>query len=886
MGGEETPRPFFVWRPLRRGGREAWASCRERLWVDGRGGGSPPFCLPGIRCGAASGKAVHLHSSPCAGAPGGARALGGGVIRRLVGLNDRLPRLRSAAEVGVCGGGGGYEPCRLVVGIFVRNAAKGPPFLTVKRLHILCIALLASVALAAPAFGARGSSTQGSAAFSFVHYEADREDDEDFEATSFTQQYSVLHTREGRLSGGRLGQYTLALGAEWSLADVDIDGRGYDLDTFKVLYNGSLLVAPGGLPFRLHAYSRDAHGSTWITDSEINGNNRQQGLQGLPEGPVIDPDVVTDISNGQHIHTGVLLVVGIRNGSYRGSYRDLLSKFPRLLVDYKETSVRNLESLTPTKYRQRDLAFVSLNKKNNWFHFRVKDFEDYLESGRDSQTKQVMLGTIDHVLRRHWINLTNWIKVSVDGSFTEHLQESIGTGVTERYDFNLFGRARRAKWDLSNLNTFSRSMQDEQITRSIDIPVLLQGEVDRNTSYRLRVAGAADDATGGIQDDRRVETLNAAAQVETFRQDRYTLTSELAGEVKQGTESKGYSVKAKMAVRSNHRYDPKYDVSAEYSVKRFAGTDLSGDDVGFWEHQVAAGVATELSPTLRTEITQDFVYGTGAIQGTISNVISASSTTGLSRSEDLEQDIDGDLFKSATSWAFDHSTSRRMDNRFVAKFEFLSYDDSQTQTTLQHNLTYRGRRLTAKMVNEVAFGDALKSSGGGYSSNNVRRSHHHSASMDYSPGRAWQAGVSFDYDKDIADDGEAYDLEADQTGRYSLYTINGVVRKLAQVEERLRYVKTDGQWTGEAWGSEFSLVGSYYPTKQTLLRAIVKYQLGTAASDTDYQEVAFGLSAGVNFEKLQAEIEYQYGTRDLDDDGLVNRNSDEQRLEVTVKKVF
>ena len=94
------------------------------------------------------------------------------------------------------------------------------------------------------------ASINGSVEWNYVDYDIDKKKGKDHKATSFFQRYSVMHRQAGILGGGRLGSWNLGLGAEWAAFETEIDDKTYDTDSFKVLYNGDLFVAPGAMPFR------------------------------------------------------------------------------------------------------------------------------------------------------------------------------------------------------------------------------------------------------------------------------------------------------------------------------------------------------------------------------------------------------------------------------------------------------------------------------------------------------------------------------------------------------------------------------------------------------------------------------------------------------------
>ena len=112
---------------------------------------------------------------------------------------------------------------------------------------------------------------------------------------------------------------------------------------------------------------------------------------GIEMGPD-DHIFIGQLGAGENRQSGFSMMIGIRNGNYLGRYRQLLSKFPRLFIDYTDSFVRNTDGLFPQHYVYRDLAFVSLNKKDNWFHYRMRTYKDYFNPEENTSTKSIMLG--------------------------------------------------------------------------------------------------------------------------------------------------------------------------------------------------------------------------------------------------------------------------------------------------------------------------------------------------------------------------------------------------------------------------------------------------------------------------------------------------------------
>lgn len=743
--------------------------------------------------------------------------------------------------------------------------------------------LLAGGSPADAASRRRHSPLSAAAEWRYGQSQIDVDGEETVDNSHFFQQYSVLYEKVGLLQGGRGGSYDFSLGFEWTKLDGEDGDEDIDADARKFLFRGDVLLAPGGLPFRLHLYSHDLA----RTQEAFNSDDGDSILG------INDP---VDLYNGTHITTGATLLVGIRNGSYLGRYRDYLSMFPRLLMDYSQTVVHDPDRKIPVHYRNRNLAFVSLNKKDNWFHYRYTDFVDFEEkSGKNNFVEKTwMLGTIDHALMRQWINLTNWLRISADGSY--NVRDRALTDTPERsYDLNLFATARRAAWQGGTFTTFQRLIEENDlaVNKTLEVPVFLNGELSRNTSWRFRLIAAGDrhDPFGSPSatfEQTNEENLYASGQIETFRQGRYILAPRLDAEIKRGNQGEGVNARAGLEFYTNSRYGLPHNLFVAYSAARFSGTGEEGDETDFWESDLTARVDYNPGRRVRTGLEQRLVAGWGDLDNTATSYITPQSTLGLDGRENSGAKA-GNTFHSITTWFGQYTAPSRLSNRVQLGYDYLSAETGDDdRLTVTHALHYDSRRVRLEMTNEWVLGttpgqdanlgsDSLGTVGSGAT---ARQSLSHRSSVRYSPGRAWETNAAADAEWRDVGEGSITRWRFDQDYRYSFFTGNGIVRKLAELGEEFEYERVKG--VGQAARSEtvLTLVGQYFPTKWSRLGLKVSYRaLEPEATD----EIAAFLTTGLDFEKLQVSFDYGYGTRTA---GAVEARRKEHRWDVAVKKVF
>jgi len=720
-------------------------------------------------------------------------------------------------------------------------------------------------------------SLSGLVEWRYADYAAKEDGKTVADASHFTQLYSLLYEKSGLLSGGRAGKYDLGLGAQWSSVDSSFDGQNIDSDELKLLYRGDLLLAPGGLPFNLHLYSHDMRQPSW----EI-------GSQGL-DYDIIDPFMISGMYGGQHVQTGATLMVGIRNGSYLGKYREILSQVPRLLIDYREDYVRDVDNDTPQHYRTRNLAFVSLNKKDNWFHYRVYDYTDFEDELESYQETTYMLGTVDHAMTRQWINFTNWIKVSTDASYLTSTRDNFGDMPERTYNYNLFAVAARRDWRASAFTTFSRVTDGTSVEKNIEVPLFFQHEVSKDTAYRMRLIAERETEVRYDRSPRRNEgNVYFAASADLNRTRAHQLTPRFEAEWKTGTEGKGYGVSTGFEYFTNRAHRPPADWYTAYTLTRLDGTANDGADVEYWENQLLGRIEGMPTNSLRTGIEQRVVFGSGTTDTSVTRYINIVGDTSLVNSYSNRVRRDGSLLRSTTSWFADHRATRALSNRFEIIYDYLSTDDgNDDQVVLRHNLRYDRRTFLARMRNELAYGDGLSATDIGrrdFSDVSVvstpDTTFTHSTSLSYSPGRIWEARVDFDYYRQSGDGRSTQQVIATQEYRYSFFRNSGAIRKIMELREEIEYEKNIAA-NGDNQSMYSLLLGAeLYPTYSTLLGLRGRYRV---YQPEDFDEYLCTLTAGVNFAKFMVSFDYSYGIRTAYNDEA-KRN--EHRWEVKVRKTF
>jgi hypothetical protein len=753
------------------------------------------------------------------------------------------------------------------------------------RRCLLKFLLFSFVAIAPQMVSASQSAIEGSMEWRYGAHEAEEEGEQVFDADWLTQQYTLVYQYQGLLAKGRAGKYDLSLGYEWNALDGDLNGESTDVTSAKILYEGDVVFAPAGLPLHLNAYSRDLSQSHFSTTAA-------RGLfEGLPSDGYVAPEVVTGLYNGQNIQSGLTLSLGSSSGDYSGPYRDIMANAPRLLFDYRQNYVKDLKGLTPQHYRDRNLAFVSLNKKDNWFHYRVYDHKNFLAPGEDFVEKEYILGTIDQSLQRKWVRLTNWIEVSMDASYTT-TNINVGGGEPERrYDFNFFTVARRQGWEAANFSTYMRERGPKGIEKEVEIPVYASKALNPETDLRMRfVAARDDDQWFDVDREGQIrENLYLSTRLDAFQKQPWRLSHQLDVEKKGGTEGEGGAVRALVELSSNRLFRPKYDFFSSYALAYFRGEGKAGFDTDFLEQSLIADIQTDLTPGVRIGARQEFVYGSGELERSITDYIDPESSRGMLFSRDEEGGRrEGDVFRSTSTWFSEFRGHGRFTSRIELTYDYFSEGGSADDTFMAtHRLRYDSQKFYATMENRLIWGEQELGTNSISSSSltegisgEVDASIENRLYLACYPWRSVETSLRADHNWRKLENGNANQYFVEQLAVYSFFENGGFGRKIFALAEEFEWERFSSPEDVVRSARTLTLSGELYPTIRTLLGVRLRYRYLEPEDTTTYTGY---LTAGINWEKLQISVDYAYGTRG---EGETDPERVEHRWEVKARKIF
>lgn len=791
----------------------------------------------------------------------------------------------------------GPENCRHVRCFAANKAAKilAQAIMNL-RLHMLLLIFLFFALV--PAHAVAAGKVGGAILFGSGQYRAEVEGNEVQKVASEYGQVSLGYRNKGEFA--RLGQYTLMLGYEFNMLNPTYIENGIKdrtverIEKGKVLYQGEVLIAPGGLPFRLSAYARDINQSSFsstgarLPDLPI---GLQGGRQSQAQTTLLSPDIMTNIENGTHHEIGATLLIGIRNGSYSGVYRNTLSQIPRILVDYKQVDVRDLAHDSNQRYyRERDLAFISLNKKDNWVHYRTHDYVDYLDPLQNFLTRQVMIGTIDHRLSRQWINLTNWIKISGDLSYTVDKQKNDTFGKNV-YRVNMFATTQRPELKTTVLSSFERTTHGERMTQDFTLPVYFNYEPNRNSFYRGRLH-----ASSNRQSD--LEGLSPASN--QWEKNRRDFTFDLGSEFFR-TRAIVFSPRINLGFNETDNTQVGQEKltlewsnnKANNSLPWTAGGYLASTQSStghessvYMEQSLYGNVEKNLKRSMRVGLRALVRHGDGQRDNEVSTDVLDRVEIGETNNGFTNAEISQFLLYDAS--VFWEHVGTLFSNRFEVLNAGIKTDsDNVTSTQVQHELRMTGQRSKFLLSSSLSHGSEVRvrTINTGYLSEETTQD---------GEGFGWSSKAEYNYVPDrclrltvlggingLSGEGRSYDAWlGSERMEYSFYKSNGILRKIADISEEFRVEGTNDKFAVRKKIYSLNVAAAVYPNKYLYVKAAGDFILyGPSGSE----QMEFNTEAGANFQKLQVAL--SYGRAYKAEEGLLAEVM-EERWDVKVRKTF
>jgi hypothetical protein len=726
--------------------------------------------------------------------------------------------------------------CRVIPTSARRPRHRGAaPRRTLFPLYLLF--LLAWVPLIAAKEASAGINAE--AELGYVDYQSRQSASSRQSGSAFTQRYSLLYTTMGPLSAGKAGYYNVSLGYEWAAinSSVHLADASADTSTSRnvghILYSGELLYDPRELPIRLKAYSRDLNRPGFIKTIEA------YALAGTE--PVVDPALNTDVTGATSITSGAILTIGVKNSMTNGYY-SVFKDLPRLFVDYWDSIQKDTDAATPTDIRNRKLAVV-LNKKSNWLHYRSKNYDDNIKTTESFVEQKVIIGQIDEVLERHWVDLTNWIRISADGSFVKRSDAS--SQYSQETTVNLLGALTREKWQARANSSFTRAQGGaNSFTSSSSTPVYVNGIWGSQADWQTRFSYAANKVvTNNATQSDQVDVYGSLL-VNTFKRSSFTLSTMAAVESYERDQNKSLITNLRVESASTRRFSDTLSLVGSYDAKVIQS---EGSVAGTAYIQALTGRATyRLTNRLNAELGQEFDLGSGPISNLGSTISSQPTSFDSNHSS-----ITGSYVRSLSRLRLNWAVAERLQMLTTVSEDYVKQVNKPADVilTLAHKLSHRTANLTTTTELEYSKQTGVE----------TRNRLTANASLDYIYNRHTTAAATMKYTRESAEGSLATsELNLEQRFNYNYFSYAGQGRKLVDFTQFFTYLQREG-FDAET-RKTLKLNAKYYPLRNLYLATNLTYSL--IFRTVDETEFTGTGEVGVNYSKLQASLSYSYGRRD------------------------
>lgn len=735
----------------------------------------------------------------------------------------------------------------------------------------------------------------GEAALNYTSYSMSDNFKNRLSSHSFTQDYSLLYSKSGAVYNSRLGRYSVALGYNWSMLNSDTTANGVSADfngnRGHFLYSGELLLDPKELPIRLTAYSRDLTRNSFSTANSAVANNIFLSNNGQLLGR---PELFTGIDDGLHIESGATLVAGVKNGMTNG-YNEILRHFPMIMLDYRDQINKDRRAFSPVDNRLSRLAFVSLNKKDNWFHYRYTTYKDNINSVNDYSERQFQIGTVDQNLERRWIDFSNWLQVSADLQLTKRINNNMSQDYEES-DLNLFVQARRRSWEARSYNNFNRYRDNNgRLTYKTTMPLNVTGVLNPDVSWSTRVLYKDTHDNAGAH----LESAMAGYRVETFKRSLFTLSQYFDLESSSSESSELLVLSGGLETTSSTRFSRKVSLGASYSIKNSVQKN-SFTDSNFLEQKLSLRSSYAPTNQLRINLSQTFDYTSGQWQNFSSSVRDVNTTLPqyISPRTGTAGDAGSSGFHSVTSLSIAWNPAPRLNLGLMVSEDIFKQEKGEASNITNVTATFGYEAASVRVNNTLTYTD------GSSQLNSQSSSLNNTATLQYRHNRNLDAKLLLAYSRYVTDSVESDSYNAEQRLDYIHYSRSGFSKKVFEINEMIAYSSAPEQ--ANTWNSapgsvnnissnntissyyiagatgrhvsraSLSLGFKYYPLRQLILSGGGRYQYESKFSNYSLMWYA---SAATNFRLFQASLDYYQGKRQSD--GLM-----EKKFTANVKKTF
>ena len=502
-------------------------------------------------------------------------------------------------------------------------------------------------------------------------------------------------------------------------------------------------------------------------------------------------------------------------------------------------------------------------------------------------------------MTRRWVDFTNWIQISADGTFTKRNAE-VDYNTTERYDVNLFAIATRKTWEARTFNTFSRWTEGNALHYDANVPLYATGTWGPDTDWRFRASDREQkQITHNLGVWESTSDMLSTLQVTTFKRSPFTLTPSVSVEYFDSTlNGKTIALEGAVETTSTRRFSSQYQLFGRYDVKFFTNEDApvgGAQASGSYLNQELDGRFTYTpSTTWNIELEQRFQMASGTNPGTSGSAIVVNSdfnaNTGNSTYWRGNGLLINDYTRSVTTVTGGWRPLDRLNITLYVTEDVLmpSGADANYITTVGNNIFYNIASLSLSVNNRYQQQSGSNTKG----TNDDMYSY---VRASYTPNRNMDGSLLFNYERRTIDDVASTYIDLTQKFNYYFYRVNGVNRRILELNEQIDYIESDNRYENSALlipgvlsgaGSilaantttkRITLGARYYPLQRLYLAASGQYFLIDPGS---IKGQIYTGSIGFNASKLQLSLDYSYGTQK---NGIKRA---EQRFSANMKKFF
>lgn len=689
---------------------------------------------------------------------------------------------------------------------------------------------------------------------------ADREKDE-----SFYHRYLLGYQNAGWVARKRLGKYDYMLGYEWgALTRRQVEGNSATEESGTtrkghIVYSGNLSIKLPGYPVSLNAYSYD---TTRLM--QFDSSAPDTPTDGI--GHILSRRPFYFSGGGTSINSGVIIDVG-QSKLLQGT--NMFNQLPRLILEYQDKYVSDFKS-DFIQHGRTTTYIGSLGKGQVWLRYQLTSEKDYLSPAFSSDMQQLNIGTVDHKLRRSWIDVTNWIRISADGQLTRTKKQETSE---EQYDLNLFAALVREKWELKNYNYFTNLIEktDGQIrsTRTVSLPFYIDGVWGADTNWSARFVTSDTKSTDS---DNARRNLLTSVRLETFKRENFTLTPSLSFQKDSTPLIDKMMADARVESSSTRRFSDRLAMNGSYAFRLTTEDNQGGSNSKSTDQELRGKVAYSVTERVKVSYDQTFSWKTGQ-DASISGANALSNLDLQNKIVDRSNESSRDSKQSISTFAVAWAPTARMNLGSSATADVKKSKDTPLDTiiSISNSINY--------VLPEYKLNGKVRYATRQYDSTSASEWDVETGLIN-NPNRNMESSVKANYYHRI-DEANSTRTTATIRQRFA-YTLSDMFnRRVLQLAEESMYQKNDSPETvsGLTYKTRraLSLMANYYPTKNIFLGAAARYSLLDPGS---VNEIYYSVSAGFTYNKLQATIDYAYGQRNGTDKRL------ESRFSANLKKQF